>query len=275
MSSPRVTLVRGLLRVSKLFATRHGIEDEARTLVVAPHPDDEVLGCGGTIARKAMAGAAVKVVIMTDGRTSHAHLIDVEQLIHLRRAEACAAARELGVDSSTYEFMNYPDGQLHEHRAAAVASMRKLITSFQPREIYVPHRDDRQVDHITTYQVVQAALQGLTHSVKVFEYPVWLRHSWPWTWGPERRRDEGHIRHFAAMFASVWQIAFGCRERYDISAVQGRKLAAIRAYGSQMERRDGNPRWPIMADVAGGEFMTYFTGSEEVFRMSVRHSTRG
>lgn len=274
MASPRVSLVRALLRVGALFAARQSIDDAARALVVAPHPDDEVLGCGGTIARKAMAGTDVKVVIMTDGRTSHAHLIDAEQLVRLRREEACVAARELGVDPSTYEFLNFPDGELREHHDAAVASMRRLIASFAPREIYVPHRDDRQIDHIATYRIVQAALAGQQHAVKVFEYPVWLWHSWPWTWGSGPLKGQGRISHFAGVVASVWQIAFQCRAHSDVSAVLGRKLEAIRAYGSQMERRDGDPRWPIMDDVSGGEFIRHFTGSREVFRMSVHNSTR-
>lgn len=275
MASARASLVRGLLRTSRLFATRDGIDYTARTLVVAPHPDDETFGCGGTIARKVQAGGEVKVVIVTDGRTSHAHLISAEELIRIRHSEACAAARELGVDPSTYEFLNFPDGELQDHREAAVAAMRQLIASYQPREIYVPHRDDRQVDHIATYQIVQAALMDLHHTVKIFEYPVWLRHSWPWTWGAGRQRGQGRVSHLADMVASVWQIVFRCRARCDVSAVLGRKLEAIRAYRSQMERRDGDPRWPIMDDVSGGEFMKYFTGSEEVFRMSVRNSTRG
>ena len=240
----------------------------ARTLVFAPHPDDEVLGCGGTIARKALAGTDVRVVIMTDGRTSHAHLIDPEQLVLIRRAEAGAAARELGLDPTTCTFLDFPDGELHRHRTPAIAAVSDLLGSFQPDEVYVPHRDDRQPDHVATYHIVQSALRRHAPAVRMFEYPVWLWHAWPWTRGAGPAGGMARSSHLLGTISAMWELAFRCRERSDVSDVLDRKLRALGAYHSQMERRGGDPRWPVLADVADGEFLRHFTGPEEYFRSS-------
>src|SRR5262245_5575363 len=69
-----------------------------RAIVFAPHEDDEVLGCGGTILRKRRLGADVAVVFMTDGSGSHPGLMPADEMKELRAAEARAACSLLGVD---------------------------------------------------------------------------------------------------------------------------------------------------------------------------------
>jgi len=66
---------------------------ERTAAVFSPHPDDETLGCGGTIIKKKRAGAEVKVFFMTDGRKSHSHLISGDKLKCIRAREAFAASR--------------------------------------------------------------------------------------------------------------------------------------------------------------------------------------
>jgi LmbE family N-acetylglucosaminyl deacetylase len=236
-------------------------------MVFAPHPDDEVLGCGGTIAKKVVRGSPVRVVILTDGRTSHSKWLPAEQLVRMRREEAAAAGRELGLPEECYEFLDFPDGELELHQPAAIAAVRRAVTSFAPAEIYVPHRRDKQPDHLATYRIVRAALTGYNASLTVIEYPVWLWHSWPWTWGGDVGASSDRSGALGAL-RDVWDIAFGCRQRSDISSVRDRKVKALAEYRSQMERLDGNPSWPIMRDVAGGEFLQYFLSSTEFFRVS-------
>jgi len=79
-------------------------------LVFSPHPDDESLGCGGTIIKKRQAGATVKLVHMTDGAASHRHLMPPRELATRRKAEALSAARTLDVDQ--IYFLDFADGAL-------------------------------------------------------------------------------------------------------------------------------------------------------------------
>src|SRR5947208_6372296 len=88
-------------------------------VVFSPHPDDETLGCGGTIIRRRLLGADVSVVFMTDGSASHRRLMPALDLTALRAREARAACRILGVNEQSISFLNFEDGQLESHREAA------------------------------------------------------------------------------------------------------------------------------------------------------------
>ena len=74
------------------FLTEDALKRSA--IVFAPHPDDETLGCGGTIIKKRQAGAKISIVFMTDGRTSHGHLMDINELTTRRVEEAVGVLRE-------------------------------------------------------------------------------------------------------------------------------------------------------------------------------------
>jgi len=267
LSSLRQRFAKLLLTNPFVDRSDETIRMQSRTLVVAPHPDDEVLGCGGTIARKVIAGGELRIVIVTDGRTSHAKFMDLGELVTIRKSESRAAIRQLGGDPECCEFLDFPDGELSQHAEAAITQIKRILDSFKPEELYVPHRADRQPDHEATFRIVQRALRDHGRTITVYEYPIWLYHSWPWTWGTSG--NAGLMRRIANIGTSVWQIAFRCRTRSDVSEVLSRKKEAIAAYRSQMERRDGNPKWPIMEDVAGGEFIRYFSRSVEVFRRTV------
>lgn len=267
----RQRLARCLLWMGRVCTRKDDRSAAARSLIVAPHPDDEVLGCGGTIAQKVLAGADVCVVIVTDGRTSHASLIDAAELVAIRKAEAKNAARELGLESC--EFLDFPDGELRQHEAVASATIGRIIASFRPDEIYVPHRSDRQPDHEATYRIVCAALAGHTQPVTIFEYPVWLWHSWPWTRGAGRRVGTRYVRHIWNVLSGIWEVAFRCSGRTIVNEALDRKMKALAAYESQMRRRGNDPQWPIMDDVDGGEFIRHFTRPEERFRKSLHRQS--
>ena len=87
----------------------------ARALVFAPHQDDEVLGCGGTILSKIAAGADVRCVFLTDGSASHRGLLARDELVALRRREALAAGGILGLAADRITFLGLPDGDLERH----------------------------------------------------------------------------------------------------------------------------------------------------------------
>jgi LmbE family N-acetylglucosaminyl deacetylase len=256
--------------LTKLFAwialvvghRRAAAQLAARTLVFAPHPDDEVLGCGGTIARKVELGSAVRVVMMTDGSASHAKFIEPRELAALRREEALAAARALGLSTADYEFLDFPDHALAGHRDAAIAAVTRILSAYRPAEIFIPHRHDRLEDHVATNDVVRSALSQHPHAVRVFEYPVWLWNTWPWTEG----HAGGGRLWWARNLRDALRLTFGCRAHVEVQTVAHRKANSLDAYGSQVTRKDGDPAWPILVDVSGGEFLARFRTGVEVFR---------
>ncbi|TJV82375.1 MAG: PIG-L family deacetylase, partial [Mesorhizobium sp.] len=87
----------------------------ASAVIVAPHPDDETLGCGGVAAKKIASGAQVRFVFVTDGAASHRHLMHPETLRATREAEAIEAVHRLGASSESVTFLRLPDGAANHH----------------------------------------------------------------------------------------------------------------------------------------------------------------
>lgn len=234
-------------------------------MVVAPHPDDEVLGCGGVISLLAERGVPVRIIILTDGRTSHAHLMDPDRLVQIRREEALRAACSLGLSESSVAFGNFPDGQLVSHLDEAVNWLHVQLQEFQPSQVFVPHARDGQRDHEAAFGVAAEALSRSPGERRLYEYPVWLWYRWPWV--PAGKG--GSLRSRLSGVADAIRIMQGCRYIVDVAAVRERKMHALESYRSQMERANGDPRWPVLADVSDGDFLARLTGSTEVFRQSV------
>src|SRR5690606_22622940 len=127
---------------------------ERSCIVLAPHPDDETLGCGATIARKRAAGTSVAVVFATDGRHSHPGRIRPAELARRRREEGLRACRELGVPEGCVFFLGFEDGTLAEHAAEAAHAISRLTGRFNPDELLVSTALDRHPDHVALRQVV-------------------------------------------------------------------------------------------------------------------------
>ena len=132
----------------------------APALVFAPHPDDETLGCGGTIIRKVRAGARVGIVVMTDGARSHAKYMAPARLAEIRAGEALAAASVLGVAADHVSLLGCPDGQLASRRDEFVPRVAELLAQRRPEQVFIPYRHDGVSDHEATREVVMAGLAG-------------------------------------------------------------------------------------------------------------------
>ena len=156
------------------------------TVVVAPHHDDETIGCGGLIALKRRAGADVTIVVLTDGADYRGRdaATAPAAVAAARRAEALAAAAALGVTAAGVHFLDRPDGRLASlfgaDRAHLVRQLAGLLAG--AAEVYVTHRRDGHPDHEAAYALVVDAVAGT--GAAVIQYPVWL------TWlRPIRRAD--------------------------------------------------------------------------------------
>jgi LmbE family N-acetylglucosaminyl deacetylase len=112
-------------------------------LVLSPHPDDDVLGAGGTLLKHRQAGANVTVLTLTDGAGGDPSA-DPARLTALRRQEAHAAAALLGLDRLL--FWDEPDGALAASRAN-VCRLEALLEDAQPDLVYLPYPLDSHPDH--------------------------------------------------------------------------------------------------------------------------------
>lgn len=154
-------------------------------MVLAPHSDDEVIGCGGTMARHVQCGAQVHVVFLTDGRWGDGSLFSPElsieekqtrqaALIETRKAEARASAAILGVQH--LDFLDFSDGALNVN-AATVQRLCDLLTNIQPEVVYLPFVYDLHEDHWQANRLFAAAVvklgPAIAKSLLVRGYEVW------------------------------------------------------------------------------------------------------
>ena len=144
-----------------------------RILVLAPHPDDEVAGCGGTVLLHKAAGAQVAIAYATDGRRSRAFGLDPATMAVTRQQEAERAAAVLGVDH--VEWCGFPEGAWTGEELAD--RLRQLMDRWAPEIVYAPSRVDfhpehHRVAHALAHALVAATRAGTNPSVRVFQVQV-------------------------------------------------------------------------------------------------------
>lgn len=192
-------------------------------LVVAPHPDDETLGCGGAIALLRFLGCQVRVLVISDGTRSHprSRRYPASKLRDLRESETRSAMTMLGVRAADIAFLRLPDGAIpsadSSNFANAVDQCRDYLYQFlsdtELDTVLLPWRYDPHPDHRASWQMMQAALIDLSQSPRLIEYPIW-------DWDTAQRGSGG-----SGDRVSAW--------RLDISQVVLLKQTAIGAYRSQ------------------------------------------
>jgi len=138
-------------------------------IAFAPHPDDETIGCGGTLALLAAGGTDVHVVIATDGEAGLEVGVSPVELGAKRKAEAREACALLGVRPP--RFLGQGDGSLWEELPGLTSEVAQIIAEIQPEAVFVPWPLDGHPDH----QALSAALGQalLSQSIEVWGYEVW------------------------------------------------------------------------------------------------------
>ena len=135
-----------------------------KVLVLAAHPDDEVVGCGGLVALLADSGAEIDVCFATDGDATTGVDATSEQIAGLRRAEAEASCEILGTRPP--RFLHHPDGRLAEHLGVLRSQIRQLVDDLQPEVVIAPWELDGHADH-------RAVAAAVPDGVEVWGYETW------------------------------------------------------------------------------------------------------
>ncbi len=141
-------------------------------MILAPHADDESLGCGGLIAECCRTGRTPIVVILTDGAASHpgSEAYPPFRLSQVREAEALAAVRELGLDPGHLIFLRYPDAALPSD-TKIVAKVSELLREFGCSVLFAPWIYDPHCDHEAAAIVARRSAE--INASRLFFYPVW------------------------------------------------------------------------------------------------------
>jgi LmbE family N-acetylglucosaminyl deacetylase len=184
-------------------------------VVVAPHPDDESLGCGGLIAEASAQGLPVRLVVVSDGTGSHPNSPShpPDRLRRLRERETLEAAGILGLGPTDVRFLRLPDrsvpsaGPDAERAAAAIVEAAREIGA---GAVFVTWAHDPHCDHAAS-ATIAALAHGRLPGTRLYAYPVW-----GWTL-PDAAEVGGTPRG----------------ARLDVGARAARKAAAIAAHRSQ------------------------------------------
>jgi LmbE family N-acetylglucosaminyl deacetylase len=154
--------------------------DAQRILVIAPHPDDESLGCGGLIAILAAIGRRFHFVFVTDGGASHRnsatwprHRLSTE-----REREASEALELLGVGDHPRSFLRLTDAGMpapgDDEHVAALARLTIIAQDFDPDLVLLPWRRDPHRDHRDSWTLTHRALVEADRHPATLEYAIWL-----------------------------------------------------------------------------------------------------
>ncbi|UXX96721.1 PIG-L family deacetylase [Streptomyces sp. AD2-2] len=189
---------------------------EGPVVVVAAHPDDEVLGLGGTMAALVGAGAAVHTICLTDGEASHgdADTKARDTLAALRRRELTAALNELG-PLPTPLHTGFPDMALDRYEDEATAVIAGLLSETDARLCLAPWDGDLHSDHEAAGRAARRACRAT--GTTLWSFPVW---TWHWA-----RPDDPRVPWRRAGVLPLTPVALG------------RKRAALARFASQLEAR--------------------------------------
>ncbi len=131
-------------------------------VILAPHPDDETLGCGGLIARRVSEGRRVVVVVITDGRAllrrfGIAANPSEAEVSAMRKDETRRSVEILGGNASDIRFLDFENERLVAQKADALARITALLKELAPSEVYFPSPFEGHAEHVVTNEIARAA----------------------------------------------------------------------------------------------------------------------
>ncbi len=230
-----------------------------RTLVVAPHPDDETIGCGATIARKRAAGTEVTVVVVCDGRHSHpSSRLTPGELAVVRARETLAATALLGVEPEAVRFLGFEELTLERCLDELADALTDVVLETEPEEILVVSDHDRHADHRAVHVALLQAVAAARWPGLLGAYPIWS-----WAEGPLGQQGVrpagGSWRDLLLDPFAVGRMPAARSVRTD--GLVDLKRRAFACYRSQTTNLTGEPAWATFPP----GWIEPFLGPAEVF----------
>ena len=217
----------------------------APIVVVAPHPDDESLGCGGLLAH-AFENFGAHVICMNDGSASHPGSSECPPaaLAEMRRLELEAAIAALGGSREDFTWLGFPDGGLHACPEEGLADeVSDIVDRVGAQRIFVPAEEDHHADHKAVARSAMLLCEARPE-LEIYAYPIWSRWDDP--------DFDANVRHYRPV-------------SLEISAYHPQKSRAIQAHRSQLP--GGVPDDPQGFSMSADFVEKFATGPEIFWRL--------
>ena len=173
-----LVLVVGLLLAAVTSAAP--IAQSGPVVILATHPDDETLGCGGLIARRVHEGHRVVVVVITDGRAllrrfGIAANPTESEVSAMRKDETRRSVETLGARAADIRFLDFENERLVAQKDEATARVTAILTELTPSEVYFPSPFEGHAEHVVTNEIARTACAASGACAATFEFIVTLK----------------------------------------------------------------------------------------------------
>lgn len=188
------------------YQYRPSLRLSENTVIIAPHPDDEVIGCAGLIQALVERGTPPDVIVMTGGEGAHRGCCKLaeSEIIVERRKLTMEVAKKLGLSESYIYFLDYSDEYIAQD-CSETEKLKEILIRLSPKAIFVPHWGEGMPDHIRTADIVKSLMKE--NEISIYEYCVWM-------W-----------------YYNVWNLDYGNAYIVKMNkAMHERKLRAIEQY---------------------------------------------
>lgn len=215
----------------------------AATLIIAPHQDDEILGCGLLLADRCSKKETIHIVYLTDGSGSHPghSMVSPEQLAVQRKAEAYQVADLLGIPQERLHFLELKDGELPRlSEADKMRAQRLMFEIFKNEnfdEVFIPLCCDGSSEHEAAFKWV---CEVIPSHIRLLQYPVWAR------WAP-------------------WRLSKALRILPKVHQLRRPEYELIKKRALNLYRTQTTPLAPELSAALSPEFLGLFNGSTEYY----------
>lgn len=137
-------------------------------LCFAPHPDDEILGCGGSILKALSMGCQVHICYLSFGEYGSPKFAPAK-LLSIRKKEALSVGEFLGIPKKNISFLAIPDNQINHYDLNCIKKIMELVRIIKPDLVYLPHEYEQSSDHSEAHKLIMRALD-MAGSNNFFEF---------------------------------------------------------------------------------------------------------
>ncbi|MEM3074531.1 MAG: PIG-L family deacetylase [Candidatus Pacearchaeota archaeon] len=145
--------------------------EEKNILVLSPHFDDEILGCGGVLRKHVLNNNKISILYVTDGSKKNSEKNKEEHFL-MRKKESEKACRIIGIKNNEFYYLKEPEGYI-EVKEESINNLCHIIKKNNPNLIYIPWFLDNHIDHFKTNKLLYQCYKKLNFNCMVCAYEIW------------------------------------------------------------------------------------------------------